>query len=287
VLAPTSVVQTAELMVACEVSERRRAERGPTRIRVASRIEPEWLLELFPDRVVDFEEAVFDAARERVDLRRGLSYDGLVLDETVVAGARGPAVTRALVEAALDAGPGRFADPDELDALHRRLAFAAELDPTMPTLEPQVVRGTLERLCDGASSFVEIESAGLLQLLRAELGADVLARLSALAPALLPLPGRPSGTPVHYEPDRPPWIESYLQDFFGLADGPRVGGGRVPVVLHLLAPNARAVQVTTDLAGFWDRHYPRLAKELGRRYPKHHFPDDPRRAEPRRLKRRR
>ena len=85
---------------------------------------------------------------------------------------------------------------------------------------------------------------------------------------------------VTYEAGKPPWIESYLQDFFGLAEGPKVGGGRVPVTLRLLAPSRRPVQVTTDLAGFWERHYPGLRNALARRYPKHAWPDDPRRAKP-------
>jgi ATP-dependent helicase HrpB len=65
-----------------------------------------------------------------------------------------------------------------------------------------------------------------------------------------------------------------------MAQGPAVAGGRVPVVLHLLAPNGRAQQVTTDLAGFWDRHYPALRRELSRRYPRHAWPEDPRTAAP-------
>ena len=85
---------------------------------------------------------------------------------------------------------------------------------------------------------------------------------------------------IHYESGKPPWLESRLQDFFGMAEGPRVLGGRVAVVLHLLAPNQRAVQVTTDLSGFWDRHYPAIRKELMRRYPRHAWPEDPRTATP-------
>jgi ATP-dependent helicase HrpB len=85
---------------------------------------------------------------------------------------------------------------------------------------------------------------------------------------------------VHYEVDRDPWVESRLQDFFGAAEGPRIAEGRLPLVLHLLAPNQRAVQVTTDLAGFWQKHYPEIRKMLMRRYPKHAWPEDPRHAEP-------
>ena len=75
-------------------------------------------------------------------------------------------------------------------------------------------------------------------------------------------------------------MESRLQDFFGLAAGPRLAGGRAALTLHLLAPNQRAVQVTSDLAGFWERHYPALRRELMRRYPRHAWPEDPLHASP-------
>ena len=85
---------------------------------------------------------------------------------------------------------------------------------------------------------------------------------------------------VNYPAGQPPFIESRLQDFFGLAKGPTVGRGRVPLTLHLLAPNQRAVQVTSDLAGFWERHYPAIRRELCRKYPRHSWPDDPLTARP-------
>ena len=85
---------------------------------------------------------------------------------------------------------------------------------------------------------------------------------------------------VHYEAGKPPWIESRLQDFFGSAAGPAICDGRVPLVIHLLAPNQRAVQVTQDLAGFWDRHYPAIRKEADAEVPQHAWPEDPRTAKP-------
>ena len=79
---------------------------------------------------------------------------------------------------------------------------------------------------------------------------------------------------VHYERGQAPWIESRLQDFFGMLDAPRILRGRVALTLHLLAPNKRAVQVTSDLAGFWQKHYPAIRRELRRKYPKHAWPED-------------
>jgi ATP-dependent helicase HrpB len=80
---------------------------------------------------------------------------------------------------------------------------------------------------------------------------------------------------VHYDQGRPPWISSRLQDFLGMLNTPRIGPDKTPLVIHLLAPNHRAVQTTTDLAGFWERLYPQVRRELMRRYPKHEWPERP------------
>ncbi len=278
-LAPSSVVRDAMFVVAVDVDDRRR---GATVIRAASAVEPEWLLELFPERVRDSEEHRFDPKQERVEVVRALTYDGLALDESRSAAEPGEETSRVLARAALAAGPEAFCDAEALERLVRRTAFASEHDPSLPTVTQETIREALVKLADGATGFGDLRRASLLDVLRAELGGDALARLDRLAPEEVRLPGRPKGAPIHYEPDRPPWVESRLQDFFGLTDGPRVAGDRVPLVLHLLAPNMRAVQVTTDLAGFWDRHYPSIRKELMRRYPRHHWPEDPRTASPRR-----
>jgi ATP-dependent helicase HrpB len=74
---------------------------------------------------------------------------------------------------------------------------------------------------------------------------------------------------------QPPWLASRLQDFFGMRDTPRGARGAVPLTVHLLAPNQRPVQTPTDLAGFWERLYPQVRRELGRRYPRHSWPEDP------------
>ena len=97
---------------------------------------------------------------------------------------------------------------------------------------------------------------------------------SRLAPARIRLK---SGHPVtvHYESHKSPWIASRLQDFFGMNETPRIGPQHTPVVVHLLAPNRRPVQTTTDLAGFWERLYPKVRRELMRRYPKHEWPERP------------
>ena len=98
--------------------------------------------------------------------------------------------------------------------------------------------------------------------------------LDEVAPGRIRLPGGRQ-VRVHYEPDQPPWIASRMQDFFGMRETPAVARGAVPVVVRLLAPNQRPVQMTSDLAGFWQRLYPQVRKELSRRYPKHAWPENP------------
>lgn len=80
---------------------------------------------------------------------------------------------------------------------------------------------------------------------------------------------------IHYVWDQNPWIESKIQDFFGLHDTPRICAGKVALTAHLLAPNFRAVQVTSDLKNFWKTHYPNIKKELSRNYPRHPWPENP------------
>jgi ATP-dependent helicase HrpB len=130
----------------------------------------------------------------------------------------------------------------------------------------------LAAACEGKRSFAELRTSGVLPALRSLLPPAVFARLEQLAPEHVTLPGG-RRVQVHYEADRPPWVQSRLQDFFGMREGPKLG--TEPLVLHLLAPNQRAVQVTTDLAGFWQRHYPELRRQLMRRYPRHAWPEDP------------
>lgn len=279
VLAPSSVVHDAELLVAIDADDRRS---GPALVRLASAIEPEWLLELFPEHIEEKRELLFDPTSERIEETHTLRYDGIVLDETRRRDVEGPAVTELLAEAVLARGLDAVVDRDELTALRNRIEFAAKNGFAIAPLDDSALRAALRLLCEGCRSVAEVRNASLLDALRQQIGHATLARLDVFAPEYVALPGR-RRVPVTYEADRPPFLASRLQDFFGLTEGPTVAGGAVPLVLHLLAPNQRAVQVTTDLAGFWERHYPALRKELMRRYPRHAWPDDPVRARPDRI----
>ena len=279
-LAPASVVRGAEWLIAVDAEERRGGRAAETLVRAASAIEPEWLLDLFADALRETTEAVWNPQAERVEVVRRLLYEALVLDERRDREGGGEEAGRELARAALEAGAGAFAEPEEIDRFLARVAFVARTFPEtgLPALGEEDVRAALAELCRGRRSFAELRAAagrgGLLGALRGRLSPEQARLLTRMAPEHVTLPGRRQAR-VNYERDRPPWLASRMQDFFGLAEGPRVAGGRVPVVLHLLAPNQRPVQVTTDLAGFWARLYPQARRELGRRYPRHAWPEDP------------
>jgi hypothetical protein len=137
----------------------------------------------------------------------------------------------------------------------------------------------LRPLCAGRRSLAELREAPVRETLQASLPGSVIVALASLAPERVPLPsGRVAR--LEYRPAEPPVLAARLQEFFGSTRTPRVGGGRVPVLLHLLAPSLRPVQVTSDLASFWVAVYPKIRAELRRRYPRHAWPDDPLTASP-------
>jgi ATP-dependent RNA helicase HrpB len=278
-LAGSSVVREAQWLVALDAEEQTQSRQRPGAsvvVRLASAIEPEWLLDLFPEQVRERREVQWNAQTERVEVRETLAWGGLVLHETLRGDdGAGPAreeESRVLAEAALALGPRAFAPDGALDRWLARVQFAATLDASFRAPDDEELRLALTHLCEGRRSFAELRAAGLLQRLRAELG-DRVGAIDRLAPERLTLTSGRSVL-VRYERGKPPSAASRLQDFFGMRDGPRLGG-RIPLVLELLAPNGRAVQVTADLAGFWQREYPRVRRALMRRYPKHAWPENP------------
>ncbi len=183
-----------------------------------------------------------------------------------------------------------------------------ELLPWTPELRQWQARVLLLRQLDleagGASEWPDVSDAALLERL-ADWLLPYLGRVTRLAhfaqldlPAMLatllpwPLPQRldeqapvaigvPSGSRIRLDySERPPVLAVRLQELFGLATTPRIAGGRQPVLLHLLSPARRPVQVTQDLASFWANTYAEVKKDLKGRYPKHYWPDDPLIAEP-------
>lgn len=265
--------QVGNWFIALDVEDR--TEKALPMVRLAVRIEPEWLLDHFPERVREENAMEWNRKAERVDAVSRLVYsgwtyggpegDGLVLEESNHTQPEPPRAAALLAEKALEAGIERFVDGEELEEWLARVEFAGKAAPELSALFPE--------FCTGMRSFSELRtaSAGFLSWLESRVGAT---RLREDAPSTIQLPsGR--RVRIRYERGKPPWVASFLQDFFGMTETPRIGPERVPLVLHLLAPNRRPVQMTQDLSGFWDRLYPQVRRELMRRYPRHAWPERP------------
>ncbi len=272
-LAAASVVKE-ELLVAVDIEDRK--EHGVPLVRLASAIEPEWLLDLFPERVSERQQLEWNRAAERVEASSALLYDGIAIEESRSGAVDAEGAAELLAGKALEAGIARFCDPEALAAYRARVDFAAR-QGGFEGFSEEHLRRALVALCLGLRSFAELKNAaakGLLDALGASLPGRARQMVEDLAPARVRLPGGRT-TQVHYAEGQAPWIASRLQDFFGMKQTPRIAGGRVPLVVHLLAPSQRPLQTTTDLAGFWERLYPELRRQLMRRYPKHAWPENP------------
>ncbi|MCS7044432.1 MAG: helicase-related protein [Bryobacteraceae bacterium] len=264
-LADEAGLGKAEFLVALETEER--PERGLPVVRRAVPIEPELLLDVFPERLREARALEWNREAGRVEEVWRLSYDGLVIEESRSHAPDPEQAAELLAQKALEAGLERFADGEALEELRQRIRFAGLPEPD--------VEAALRALCRGLRSFDELRRAasggGLEAALKSALGPQA-AELERLAPGYLRLPsGRRAR--IRYPAGAPPFVAARLQDFFGMRETPRIGPQQTPLVVHLLAPNQRPVQVTQDLAGFWQRLYPQVRRELMRRYPKHSWPE--------------
>jgi ATP-dependent helicase HrpB len=131
----------------------------------------------------------------------------------------------------------------------------------------------------GVTRRSQLERLDLAQLLRQRLSWEQRQALDRLAPTHVAVPSG-SRLPIDYGAGDVPVLAVRLQEMFGARETPSVAGGRVPLLLHLLSPAGRPLQVTRDLAGFWAGSYPMVRSEMRGRYPKHAWPDDPLAAAP-------
>jgi ATP-dependent helicase HrpB len=247
VLGRESGVRDGEFLVALDVQAPSRPGDPHALVRVASRVEPGWIA---PTEVVV--EHAFDHRSGRVRAWRRERCDRLLLAEHQQA--PDPIVAAEVLAQEWLAHP-----PDPRNAAWLRRVRFAGLEIDLPAL--------VRLATPHAPSISDVDLAGHAPY-------SVVREVDRLAPTHLDLPsGRRAA--LDYRDDGTVAADGKLQEFFGLAETPRVGPAGTPVVLSLLAPSGRPVQTTSDLRSFWDRTYPEVRKELRGRYPRHPWPEDP------------
>lgn len=268
-LGPQSALAETDLLVCLDVDD----QPGEAVARMASGVIRD---DLDPRRLTVETITVFDARTERVSGRRRATFGGLVIDEREVTAPLDDATARILAAAALERLESLL--PAEGTPAHSLLArwrwLAGAVAGSLSAPDGPFWRGLIERLCQGERSLAAVRAKDLRGALLDSLDHKDRRNLDALAPERLTLPSGGTAELV-YEPGAPPVLAARIQELFGWRETPRVAGGRVRVLLHLLAPNFRPQQVTDDLESFWNTTYQVVRRELRGRYPRHPWPEDP------------
>lgn len=274
-----SAVTQSELFIALDADAGSRGERSLGMVRTASRIGKEDLESLVKSPLLLETVVHFDEQRQAVGAREQLSFRGLVLERRAQCAGDEFDIAACLAAEARRRFASAFAPSKQARRLQHRVVFARRALPEerLPDVRDEALGEWLDDLCVGLRSLEDVR--------RIDWHGAILARLSFAQKALLDreIPEClevPSGRrhSIDYEAAAgggAPVLAVKLQEMFGLVQTPRVAKNRVTVVLHLLAPNGRPAQVTSDLRAFWDGAYALVRKELRGRYPKHPWPDDP------------
>ena len=194
-------------------------------------------------------------------------------------------IAGALLNGVRQAGLATLAWTAELQQWRARVQFLRRADgpAAWPDLSDEALTQSLETwlgpYLEGATTLERVQRMELSTPLHALLSWEQQRLLDRLAPTHVTVPSG-SSIRIDYEGSDIPILAVRLQEMFGCKDTPRVANGKVPLMLHLLSPAKRPVQVTKDLASFWANAYQDVRKELRGRYPKHHWPDDPLTAPP-------
>lgn len=280
-LAPESIVRRPEFYVALDARHDARNSAREAAVRIASGIEPAWLEELFPIAIRRERTVVYDAQRDRVVARGTVAYRDLILQEDRDARPDPQQASGVLADAARPKAAEIFESDEAAREWLARLALLRKFVPEhpWPAMDASELGELLAEAAAGKRSLEELRKTLLVPLLESRLRYPLDRLFQQHAPESLMVP---SGSHIRlgYAKGERPVLAARLQELFGWTDTPRIAGGRVAVVIHLLAPNYRPVQITDDLRSFWSTTYFQVRKDLRVRYPKHAWPDDPLTAKP-------
>jgi ATP-dependent helicase HrpB len=274
-----------EFLVAVALDDRERE----ARIQLAAALDRADIDEAVGDRIETVDEVEWSTRENAVAARRVERLDALVLSERTLAPPPAERALAAMLDGIRLMGIGALPWSDELRQWQARVALArAQALPEAahwPDCSDSALLADVDSWAApwlaGITRAGQLERLPLAQMLDARLGAGPARELDRLLPTHIELPTG-TRTRVDYLDDLAPCASMRMQEVFGLALTPRIGGGRIPVTFKLLSPAQRPLQVTRDLASFWRNAYSEVRKEMRGRYPRHYWPEDPLAAEPRR-----
>jgi ATP-dependent helicase HrpB len=252
------------------------------RVLLAAPLDEAQLIDAFADRMTT-EDRIEPDPRGKVRAVRLRRLGELVIDEQTLANPPPAVIEKALLDQVRSRGVESLAWGERSDRLRARLRFVRGLDDAWPDISDAALAETLDAwfapLLSGRTSLAQLNDAVLEQALLDLVPWDLRRRLDAEAPERFEAPTG-SRLMIDYAAEGGPRVDVRVQELFGLAAHPTVGGGRVPLTLALLSPAHRPVQLTKDLPGFWRGSWTAVRSEMRGRYPKHPWPEDPAAAAP-------
>ncbi|MEJ2553791.1 MAG: ATP-dependent helicase HrpB [Gammaproteobacteria bacterium] len=272
-------LSAAEFIVAAQLD----GAHKEARIFLATAISRAALEEYFSDLMTLQDYVAWDGREECVQARRRRRLGALVLDAAPLDNADPQTIIHAMVDGIRAMGIGSLPWSKGLRSWQQRVQFLHRLEPQQwPDVSDEHLRATLEDwlapYLNGITRRTHLPNLNLHAALTDLLSWEQQRTLEELAPTHLTVPSG-SRVPIDYAHEIPV-LAVRLQEMFGSQETPRIAGGRMALLIHLLSPARRPVQVTQDLAGFWARSYHEVKKDLKGRYPKHYWPDDPLQAQP-------
>jgi ATP-dependent helicase HrpB len=281
VFAGAESIAREEFIVAVDLDDRERE----ARIQLAAPLAKADLLEHFERQLKRADELAWDERTESVNARRVIKLDELIVEEKPLNVPPREATTLAMLDGIQAMGFEALPWDDESRSLLRRVLFVQARQQAAgvnwPDFGDRLVRDLswLAPFLDGITRRSQLSKLPLTDALRSRLSHEQLRKLEQLAPTHVTLP---TGTRVRidYLDEGGPSASMRMQEVFGMAETPRIGGGTVPIVFKLLSPAKRPLQVTRDLASFWNNAYKEVRKDMRGRYPRHYWPENPLEAEP-------
>ncbi len=276
-LSPSSRVQQSPFYVAVELRDDDRATKREAMATIAQAVSLEDIHSVLPHRIRSQREMVYDSVKDRVVARQQLLVDDLPLQSSddgpidpEAAALCLAAIIRPKLQAMLEANEAAAQVLARLDLARKHLT-----DLDWPDLTTEIEAGdSAITLCHGKRSLADVTAADLKGWLLGLLPWNLQQALVREIPEALTVPsGRQ--VKVDYSIGKQPILPVRLQEMFGCKTTPTIARGRVPMLIHLLSPGYKPVQVTQDLASFWANTYQQVRKDLRARYPKHAWPEDP------------
>jgi ATP-dependent helicase HrpB len=272
-LAKASLARSADLLVTADIREiRNSAHELKTLLTLATEIRQEWLHEFFADQWTSEASLAWNPSTQAVESRSRTWCLGVLLEEKNGAPADPLQVASLLAETIIQKELKIATWDQGVEDWINRIRWVAGQFPehNLPAFTEEERRLVVHALCEGESRYDRVKNKPVLPLLQELLTYEQSRFVESMAPAVIIMPtGRKMR--VEYQPGAAPRGRARIQDLYDLKATPRVAGGRAGVLIEVLAPNNRPVQITEDLARFWEVHYPEVKKALSRRYPRHEW----------------